>query len=115
MLSEAARHDAQGSVRKRTLQFQSVGARCALIQISISSGVVSMTGIALGWIGATSAFGSVVRNAKRSFVVSPSLTLRTDVQRVQTPAKTRAVSPRRARTKPADEIRPAMPRFRKSS
>jgi hypothetical protein len=34
-----------------------------------------------------STFGSVVRNAKRSFVVWPSLTLRTDVQRVQIPAK----------------------------
>src|ERR1700754_244058 len=35
----------------------------------------------------TSAFGSVVRNAKRSLVVSPSLTFRTDVQLVQMPAK----------------------------
>src|ERR1700709_864231 len=35
----------------------------------------------------TSAFGSVVRNAKRSLVVSPSLTFRTDVQLVQIPAK----------------------------
>src|ERR1700722_568837 len=35
----------------------------------------------------TSAFGSVVRNAKRSLVVSPSLTFRTDVQFVQMPAK----------------------------
>src|SRR6201989_3446563 len=35
----------------------------------------------------TSAFGSVVRNAKRSLVVSPPLTLRTDVQLVQMPAK----------------------------
>ncbi len=31
--------------------------------------------------------GSVVRNAKMSFVVSPSFTLRTEVQRVHTPAK----------------------------
>src|SRR5271166_3955372 len=38
-------------------------------------------------MGATIAFGSVVRKAKRSFVVSPSLTFRTDVQRVQMPAK----------------------------
>lgn len=43
--------------------------------------------MALGWIAFTSAFGSVVRKAKRSFVVGPSLTLRTDVQRVQRPAK----------------------------
>ena len=33
------------------------------------------------------AFGSVVKKAKRSFVVSPSLTFRADVQRVQIPAK----------------------------
>ena len=46
-----------------------------------------MTGMALGWMGATTALGSVVRKAKRSFVVSPSFTLRTDVQRVQMPAK----------------------------
>src|SRR5271166_2538608 len=38
-------------------------------------------------MGATIAFGSVVRKAKRSFVVSPSLTFRTEVQRVQMPAK----------------------------
>jgi hypothetical protein len=35
----------------------------------------------------TPAFGSVVRNAKMSLVASPSLTLRTDVQLVQMPAK----------------------------
>src|SRR3979411_3152470 len=35
----------------------------------------------------TSAFGSVVRNAKMSLVVSPSLTFRTDVQLVQMAAK----------------------------
>src|SRR6476469_10481513 len=35
----------------------------------------------------TSALGSVVRKAKRSLVVSPSLTFRTDVQLVQMPAK----------------------------
>src|SRR5271163_1798393 len=34
-----------------------------------------------------SAFGSVVRKPKRSFVVGPSLTLRTEVQRVHKPAK----------------------------
>src|SRR5580704_5844328 len=46
-----------------------------------------MTGIALGWIALTSAFGSVVRKAKRSFVVGPSFTLRTEVQRAHRPAK----------------------------
>src|SRR6202042_3457310 len=35
----------------------------------------------------TSMFGSVVRNAKMSLEVSPSLTFRTDVQLVQMPAK----------------------------
>ena len=59
----------------------------AVSQRSISARVVRMTGIALGWIGATTAFGSVVRKAKRSLVVSPSLTFLTDVQRVQIPAK----------------------------
>jgi len=38
-------------------------------------------------MGAMTPFGSVVRKAKRSFVVSPSLTLRTDLQRVHMPAK----------------------------
>jgi hypothetical protein len=39
-----------------------------------------------------SVFGSVVRNAKISFSVSPSLTFRTDFQRVQMPAKNRAIA-----------------------
>src|SRR5208282_3366723 len=38
-------------------------------------------------MGLTTEFGSVVRKANRSFVVSPSVTFRTDVQRVQMPAK----------------------------
>src|SRR6202047_167972 len=59
----------------------------AFIQASISSRAVRTTGIAFGWIAATSLFGSVVRNAKTSFVVSPSFTFRTEVQRVQMPAK----------------------------
>jgi hypothetical protein len=46
-----------------------------------------MTGMAFGWIAPTTSFGSVVRNANRSFVVSPSFTFRTEVQRVQMPAK----------------------------
>src|ERR1700732_4455493 len=58
----------------------------AFIQTSISSRAVRTTGI-FGWIAATSLFGSVVRNAKMSFVVSPSFTFRTEVQRVQMPAK----------------------------
>src|SRR3984893_17205945 len=59
----------------------------AFIQASISSRAVRTTGIAFGWIAATSLIGSVVRNAKMSFVVSPSFTFRTEVQRVQMPAK----------------------------
>jgi hypothetical protein len=43
--------------------------------------------MAFGWMARTSAFGSVVRKAKMSLVVSPSLTFRTDVQLVQMPAK----------------------------
>ena len=35
----------------------------AFIQVSTSFGVVRITGIALGWMAPTSAFGSVVRNA----------------------------------------------------
>ena len=35
----------------------------AVIQVSTSSGVVRITGIAFGWMAPTSAFGSVVRNA----------------------------------------------------
>ena len=46
-----------------------------------------MTDSDLAWIGATIACGSVVRNANSSFVVSPSLTLRTEVHLVQIPAK----------------------------
>ena len=55
--------------------------------MSISSRVVNMTGIALEWMAPTTLFGSLVRNAKMSFVVSPSFTFRTEVQRVQMPAK----------------------------
>lgn len=46
-----------------------------------------MTGIAFGWIAPTSAFGSVVKNAKMSAVTSPSFAFRTEVQRAQIPAK----------------------------
>jgi len=35
----------------------------AVIQVSTSSGVVRITGVAFGWMAPTSAFGSVVRNA----------------------------------------------------
>jgi hypothetical protein len=55
--------------------------------VSISSRVIKMTGIAFAWMAPTTLFGSVVKNAKMSFVVSPSFIFRTEVQRVQTPAK----------------------------
>jgi putative flippase GtrA len=42
----------------------------AFIQVSISSTVVRIAGMAFGWIAPTTLFGSVVRNAKRSLVVS---------------------------------------------
>src|SRR3984885_3166170 len=77
----AARRPQEGRCR---LLASSTG---AVIQVSTSSGVVRMTGIAFGWIAPTSAFGSVVKNANMSFVVSPSFTFRTDVQLVQMPAK----------------------------
>jgi len=64
----------------------------ARIQASISSGPVRITGIALGWIGATTAFGSVVRKAKMSAVTSPSLARRTPVQGVHIPANTNSGS-----------------------
>jgi hypothetical protein len=56
-------------------------------QVCTSSGVRKITGMAFGCIAPTSAFGLIVRNAKRSFVVLPSRTFRTEVQRVQRPAK----------------------------
>ena len=59
----------------------------AFIQTWISSRVVRTTGIAFECDRPTSLFGSVVRNANISFVVSPSFTFRTEVQRVQMPAK----------------------------
>jgi hypothetical protein len=52
-----------------------------------------LTGIALGWIGATTSFGSVVRNPNRSLLVSPSFTFRTEVQLVQIPANTASSPP----------------------
>ena len=51
--------------------------------------------------GLTPAFGSLVRKANRSFVVSPSLTLRTDAQRVHKPAKNASGRLSSRRTKPA--------------
>jgi hypothetical protein len=57
---DAAGDDPQLPVRKRPLQLQCLVRRS---QVSISSGIVRITGIALGWMAPTSAFGSVVRNA----------------------------------------------------
>jgi hypothetical protein len=58
----AAGDDPQRPVRQRPLQGQGF-VRRAFIQVSTSSGVVRITGIAFGWMAPTSAFGSVVRNA----------------------------------------------------
>ena len=55
--------------------------------VSHSPGAVRITGIAFGWIAATSAFGAEVRNPKRSARTGPSLTFRTEVQVAQMPAK----------------------------
>jgi hypothetical protein len=70
------------AVRPRRCSF-SASAAGAVIQASISSIVSKIIGIAFSWIAPTSAFGLIVRNARMSFVVSPSRTFRTDVQRVQ--------------------------------
>jgi hypothetical protein len=77
--------DPERPVRKQPQQLECLVQR-AIIHVSISSGVVKITGIAFGWMTSTSAFGSVVRNAKMSLVVSP-LTFLTDVQLVQMAAK----------------------------
>jgi hypothetical protein len=53
----------------------------------ISAWVVRIAGMTFRWIALTSAFGSVVRKAKRSLVISPSLTFRTELQHVHSPAK----------------------------
>jgi hypothetical protein len=48
-------------VKLRSLQRPSFVPRRARIQTSRSSSVIRITGIALGWIGSTTAFGAVVR------------------------------------------------------
>lgn len=59
-LLRAAHHNFQGGIGQRLLQgFRFVP--CARIQTSRSSSVVTITGIALEWIGSTMAFGAVVR------------------------------------------------------
>jgi hypothetical protein len=42
---------------------ESVDKITQILSVSTSSDVVRITGIALGWMAPTSAFGSVVRNA----------------------------------------------------
>ena len=74
----------------------------------------ALTGVASMWIGATTAFGSVVRKPNRLFIVSLSLSLLTDVQRVQTPAKNARGNSRQARTRPAARSRPAKVRSPRS-
>ena len=65
LLIRAAHDDPQGLIGQgRCSAFaSSQGAR---IQISSSSSVVRMTGIAFSWIGSTTAFASVVRKRKRT-------------------------------------------------
>jgi hypothetical protein len=78
--------DPKRSVRQPPLQLHSPVRRRGHPGLGLV-GVLRITGIALGWTAPTSAFGSVVRKAKMSLVVSPALIFRTDVQFVQTPAK----------------------------
>ena len=62
-------------------------------QRSISLGSVRMTGMAFGWMGATIALASVVRNPKSSCTPSIDALLgpRTPLQGVQRPAKAKSV------------------------
>ena len=83
---DALGDDPERSVRQGPLQLESLVRRGRHPGLDFI-GVVRITGIALGWMAPTSVFGSVVRNANRSLVVSPSLAFRTDVQLVQMPAK----------------------------
>jgi hypothetical protein len=57
----APHHDLKRVIRQRPLQRLRLvhGAR---VQTSRSSSVVRITGMAFGWIGATTAFGDVVKN-----------------------------------------------------
>jgi len=98
------RHPASGPAppppmrhRARPLKLQGNGVG-ASIHVSISSGVVRTTGIALG-DSANKRVGLGRQKANRSLVVSPSFTFRTDVQpRTHIPAKKRAGDRRQART-----------------
>lgn len=60
----ASRDDHQRAVRQGPLQ-RKASCTGAVSQVSYSPALVSSTGIALGWIGATTRFGSVVRKADR--------------------------------------------------
>ena len=75
ILSLAVAGDHLRVVGRRPLQLEGLG-RIGRKRRSTSALVVRMTGIALGWIGTTTALGSVVRKANRSFVASPYLILR---------------------------------------
>src|SRR3954452_1897138 len=71
VLTLAPCHDRERNIRQRALQLQRCLGR-AVSQVSISSGVVRITGMALGWIGATTAFASHVRKLNRRCSNSPS-------------------------------------------
>ena len=87
VLPHAPRHDPERAIRQAAAAASAPRCHGAVIQASISSAVVRITGMAFGWIAPTSAFGSVVRKPKRSFVISPSRTLRTEVQRRPDPGE----------------------------
>src|SRR3954464_11696192 len=70
--------------RRRYAAPSSLRPRATILSAPPGSGRCSASA---SFVGATTALGSVVRKAKRSLVVSPSLTLRTEVQRVHRPAK----------------------------
>jgi hypothetical protein len=54
-------HDLERIIWQRSLQRRRLIPRRARIQTSRSSSVVRITGMAFGWIGATTAFGTVVK------------------------------------------------------
>jgi hypothetical protein len=72
-LKDALAATLSGPVPQRPLSFRA-SSGAAVIQVSTSSGVVRITGIAFERMTPIPAFGSVIRNAKMPFAVSPSLT-----------------------------------------
>jgi hypothetical protein len=79
---EAAGDNPERAVRKRRWSVNA-SSRGAVIQVSTSSGVVRITGIALGWMAPTSAFGSVRHERVEVVDGLAFLTFRTDVQNLR--------------------------------